>query len=202
VDEECVYVIGTPGSDIVKIGRSTNLPKRLEAIRRMCPVPLEVLWRTPGGCDLEYGLHGHFASIRSHGEWFRFVDVDPVAAIRQAVESGAWRIPLAQRSPAPPKKDRTEELAREKVALDEFDLLTAAYFEAHERFEKAREELHEAIARILEERSLRPSEVVAHTPYDRNHVGRIAKRARVAPLREKTVESARAPRPTASEEAA
>ncbi|MEV5347157.1 GIY-YIG nuclease family protein [Streptomyces achromogenes] len=187
--EEVVYVIGSPGINIVKIGRSTDLPKRLGALRRMCPVPLEVLWYTPGGCDLEYGLHGHFASIRSHGEWFRFEDADPVSAIRQVVESGAWKVHLARRSTPAPKKDRTEELARAKAALDEISKLSAEYLDAQEMFEKAREDLHAAIARHLGERNARPSEVVEHTPYDRNHVDRIRKGAGVAPLRRRTVRS-------------
>lgn len=86
MSEECVYVLGTPGSNVVKIGRTTNLKKRLADIQRMSPVPLEVLWTHPGGFELESALHRRFANIRSHGEWFRF-DRSPVTSIREAVEA-------------------------------------------------------------------------------------------------------------------
>jgi hypothetical protein len=87
--DEVVYVLGTPGSNTVKIGRTTNLAKRLADIQRMSPVPLSVLWSTPGGHELETRLHRHFATHRSHGEWFTF-EADPVRAIKEAVEMEPW----------------------------------------------------------------------------------------------------------------
>jgi hypothetical protein len=69
VTEERVYVIGSPGSSTVKIGRTVDLKKRLAEIQRMSPVPLEVLWSTPGGHELETHLHRHLRPSRSHGEW-------------------------------------------------------------------------------------------------------------------------------------
>jgi hypothetical protein len=89
-DQEHVYVIGSPGSSIVKIGRTTNLANRLAAIQRMSPVPLKVLWTHPGGNELESNLHRYFASRRSHGEWFDFRAGDPVGSVRTAVETRAW----------------------------------------------------------------------------------------------------------------
>lgn len=87
---EVVYVLGTPGSNTVKIGRTTNLPRRLADIQRMSPVPLTVLWTHPGGSELEANLHRHFKAIRSHGEWFNFADA-PVDLIRKAVAEKPWR---------------------------------------------------------------------------------------------------------------
>ncbi|WP_328632030.1 GIY-YIG nuclease family protein [Streptomyces sp. NBC_00356] len=86
---EVVYVIGTPGSFTVKIGRTTDVTRRLAAIQRMSPVPLIVLWTHPGGHELETALHRHFKSIRSHGEWFKFTD-PPVELIRTAVTDRPW----------------------------------------------------------------------------------------------------------------
>jgi T5orf172 domain. len=86
---EVVYVLGTPGSNIVKIGRTTNLHKRFADIQRMSPVPLLILWTHPGGSELETNLHRHFKAIRSHGEWFNF-EGDPVNQIRNAVSSRPW----------------------------------------------------------------------------------------------------------------
>lgn len=87
--EEVVYVLGTPGSNMVKIGRTTNLTKRFAEIQRMSPVPLAVLWDCPGGHELETRLHRHFASLRTHGEWFSFRR-DAVQLIRWAVEDEPW----------------------------------------------------------------------------------------------------------------
>lgn len=90
--EECVYVIGTPSSQTVKIGRTIQIKKRLADIQRMSPVPLEVLWTHPGGRELETNLHRRFASLRSHGEWFTFTE-DPVTAVSQAVLEDVWPEP-------------------------------------------------------------------------------------------------------------
>ena len=87
---EIVYVLGTPGSHTVKIGRTTNLAKRVAEIQRMSPVPLVVLWTHPGGHELETNLHRHFAPSRSHGEWFTFASGNPVQEIKAAVEATPW----------------------------------------------------------------------------------------------------------------
>ncbi|WP_158710204.1 GIY-YIG nuclease family protein [Streptomyces katrae] len=102
MSDEVVYVIGTPTSTVVKIGRTTRLAKRLADIQRMSPVPLEVLWTHPGGHDLETNLHRQFSGLRSHGEWFTF-QADPVAMVAWAVESQPWdrpKLSLQKRKPA------------------------------------------------------------------------------------------------------
>jgi hypothetical protein len=83
---EVVYVIGSPSSRLVKIGRTKNLKKRFGDIQRMSPAPLEVLWSTPGGHKLEQALHERFRTQRSHGEWFDFGTTDAVKAVAQAVD--------------------------------------------------------------------------------------------------------------------
>lgn len=89
MSDEVVYVIGTPTSSVVKIGRTTRLAKRLADIQRMSPVPLAVLWSHPGGHELETCLHRQFAGLRSHGEWFTF-QADPVEMVAWAVASEPW----------------------------------------------------------------------------------------------------------------
>lgn len=84
-----------------------------------------------------------------------------------------------------------EERARADAALKELDKLTAAYEAAKKPFEEARDALHDAIVKHLKERNARPGEVSDHTPYDRNHIRRIASAAGVPPLRERTVRSAK-----------
>ncbi|WP_443057811.1 GIY-YIG nuclease family protein [Streptomyces sp. NBC_00724] len=67
---DVVYVIGSPDSPLVKIGRTGNITKRLADLRRMSPAPLDLLCTLPGGAALEAALHRRFAPQRRHGEWF------------------------------------------------------------------------------------------------------------------------------------
>lgn len=87
--EERVYVIGTPGSRTVKIGRTNNVAKRFGEIQRMSPVPLALLWSHPGGHELETRLHRQFSALRVHGEWFCFQN-DPIILIQWAVTEEPW----------------------------------------------------------------------------------------------------------------
>jgi hypothetical protein len=97
VTGEVVYVLGAPGSNTVKIGRTANLAERFGIIQRMSPVPLSVLWQCPGGHALETYLHRHFAGFRSHGEWFAFGDRDPVQLIEAAALSATLERPQRTR---------------------------------------------------------------------------------------------------------
>ncbi|MFC8704122.1 GIY-YIG nuclease family protein [Streptomyces anulatus] len=92
MNEERVYVIGTPGSKTVKIGRSIDLPKRHAEIQRMSPVPLSLLWSHPGDHTLETNLHRQFSGLRVHGEWFTF-QADPVTMVAWAVKTKPWGEP-------------------------------------------------------------------------------------------------------------
>ncbi|MFI1608062.1 GIY-YIG nuclease family protein [Streptomyces griseofuscus] len=99
-ETSCVYVIGSPGSSLVKVGTTTQLAKRLRVLQLSSPVPLEVVWSMPGDRASEAALHEHFAHLREHGEWFDFGDDDPVRAVQAAAEAG---LP-AQRRTAQPRK--------------------------------------------------------------------------------------------------
>lgn len=85
-----------------------------------------------------------------------------------------------------------EEKAREQAALTRLDKLTTKFRVTHEAHEKAREELRVAIVEILMERQAAPGKVAEHSPYDRNHIRRIADAAGVPPLRTRTVRSVKA----------
>ncbi|TDD64792.1 hypothetical protein E1262_27275 [Jiangella aurantiaca] len=71
----------------------------------------------------------------------------------------------------------------EAAALAELDRLTASYTAAAANLERARAELHDAIIRHLRERSAPPGKIADHTPYDRNHIGRLGRAAGVPPIR-------------------
>lgn len=76
---------------------------------------------------------------------------------------------------------------RQDAALAELDTLTAAFKEAESQLEQAREAIQEAIVRHLRERNAPPGKIAEHSPYDRNHVGRIRDAAGIPPLRTPTV---------------
>ncbi|WP_354006180.1 GIY-YIG nuclease family protein [Streptomyces sp. NBC_00154] len=80
---DVVYVIGSPDSPLVKIGRTGDIARRLAGLRRMSPVPLDVLCTMPGGAALEAALHRRFAPQRRHGEWFE-LGRNPADAVRSA----------------------------------------------------------------------------------------------------------------------
>lgn len=83
-----------------------------------------------------------------------------------------------------------EERAAKEAAMQELDELTATYRATEKAHEEARQALRTAIVDKLMTRTLRPSEVEAHTPYDRVHIGRIAREAGVPPLRTRSKKSA------------
>jgi hypothetical protein len=82
--------------------------------------------------------------------------------------------------------ERAQQAARDQLAE-----LSAAYTEAEAKLEEAREALNTGIVAVLKARTLGPSEVTRIVPYERQHVGRIAKAGGVPPLRERTVVSAK-----------
>lgn len=118
--EEVVYVLGTPGSNTVKIGRTTNLAKRVADIQRMSPVPLAALWHCPGGHELETQLHRHFANLRSHGEWFTF-RVNAVQLIQWAVEDEPWQRPKVKLKKVAKRVKRARPIPPPRTPLSERD---------------------------------------------------------------------------------
>lgn len=78
---EVVYLVGSRDCSLVKIGWTTGLTKRLRDIQSMSPLPLTVLWTTPGSRETEARLHAAFAAYRAHGEWFDFGTADPIELI-------------------------------------------------------------------------------------------------------------------------
>jgi hypothetical protein len=69
------------------------------------------------------------------------------------------------------------------AAAAELDELTGAFNQAQTDLSDARKELQKGITRHLMARSAPPGVLSDHTPYDRNHVGRLGKAAGVPPLR-------------------
>ncbi|WP_256123215.1 GIY-YIG nuclease family protein [Streptomyces sp. EN16] len=84
-NQERVYLIGSPGSPLVKIGWTDNPKRRLRHLQTGSPVPLEFLAVFEGGHIVEGELHRRFADRRRHGEWFD-LGPDPVAAVSPFVK--------------------------------------------------------------------------------------------------------------------
>lgn len=81
--------------------------------------------------------------------------------------------------------------ARMDGALAELDALTAVFRAAETALDKAREDVQEAIVRHLREQNAPPGKIAEHSPYDRNHVGRLRDAAGVPALRKPTVRPAK-----------
>jgi hypothetical protein len=67
---ELVYFItGAPG--FVKIGYTTDLAKRIQALQIGCPLVIEVLAFARGDRGVEQDYHYKFRAWRQSGEWFK-----------------------------------------------------------------------------------------------------------------------------------
>ncbi len=66
----CVYFICHEGA--VKIGRTSDLKKRMETIQTSCHAPIELFYSFWTDKETETELHRIFSDIRLKGEWFIF----------------------------------------------------------------------------------------------------------------------------------
>ncbi len=95
--QSVVYFICS--GDLIKIGTTTCLPERLQAIQTSSPDAPEILLVVPGGLTEEKQVHALFREDRVRGEWFRpsqrliqFIDDRADQDIRHAPHDGlfAW----------------------------------------------------------------------------------------------------------------
>lgn len=66
-----VYFVRRGGSDKIKIGTTTNMDSRINALKHPLTGKLRVLATIPGGRDVEKQMHARFKQYRIAGEWFR-----------------------------------------------------------------------------------------------------------------------------------
>jgi hypothetical protein len=66
-----IYFMGA--GDLVKIGFTTDLKRRLTMVQVGCPTPITLIGTIPGTPVVEKNLHRLFYKHRHHGEWFRLV---------------------------------------------------------------------------------------------------------------------------------
>lgn len=80
-----VYFVGATGTELIKIGSAFDIELRLEQLRTISPLPLNLLFYVlHGGETMERRLHKMYRRRRSHGEWYR-VDVAELQAATDAL---------------------------------------------------------------------------------------------------------------------
>ncbi|MGW0836509.1 GIY-YIG nuclease family protein [Streptomyces prunicolor] len=82
-----MYVIGSVGSHIVKIGYSKAPEKRLWFLQVGSPAELFVLAAFDGDQALEAALHRYFRAFHVRGEWFD-LGSNPAESVRAAADLG------------------------------------------------------------------------------------------------------------------
>jgi hypothetical protein len=65
-----VYFVWDGGP--VKIGFSTDIPKRIAALQTGCAHPIDLIHSVLGSVEDEAAFHARFAHLRLSGEWFAF----------------------------------------------------------------------------------------------------------------------------------
>jgi hypothetical protein len=67
-----LYVVQSGDHGPIKIGRSKNVHRRIQAMQTGHPVRLRLLAIGPGMGELEMRFHYSFGGIRVHSEWFQW----------------------------------------------------------------------------------------------------------------------------------
>jgi hypothetical protein len=65
-----VYFIAAVDAGKIKIGKTTNIQKRMATLTTMSPVPLQLVHSVQYDNNLERRIHEHLKEYRAHGEWF------------------------------------------------------------------------------------------------------------------------------------
>jgi hypothetical protein len=154
---EFVYVMGSTGSQTVKIGRSVDPKRRLAQIQTMSPVPLELLALHVGDHEVETYLHRRFAIQRTHGEWFTFED-DPLKQVAEAIQAHAAEKRALEAMPCPAQM-RLE-------LLEQVDQASAAFLQARHDLEQLIREAREAGVPL--------TAIAKHSGFSREWVRKIA----------------------------
>lgn len=73
-----VYVVQMEESELYKIGRTVNLPRRMSEFGILLPFPYKLVTarRVGDARTTESHLHSHFSNSRLNGEWFRLTAED------------------------------------------------------------------------------------------------------------------------------
>lgn len=69
--DHCVYFILAEATKMVKIGTTSDLAKRMAALKTASAVPLQIVYVCDGDEVVERWFHDRFAEYRTTGEWFQ-----------------------------------------------------------------------------------------------------------------------------------
>lgn len=94
-----VYFIVAPEVEMVKIGKTTDLEKRMATLKTMSPTKLQLGVSMDYDDWLESRIHKHFKEHRSHGEWF-FAD-EPIVDFMQGYRDKGIEYVVAEVGDAP-----------------------------------------------------------------------------------------------------
>lgn len=82
-----VYFIAAVDAGKIKIGKTTNMQKRMATLVTMSPIELKVLHTVQYDARLERRIHNHLKKYRAHGEWF-YADKPVLDFIRSVKKEG------------------------------------------------------------------------------------------------------------------
>lgn len=97
-----VYIVEAVGTELVKIGFSSDPERRVKSMRTQCPFPIEVLACVEGDRVREKLFHRKFRHLRTSGEWFK--KTPEVVAFAKALGTDAYGIVEEPIAPLPPVK--------------------------------------------------------------------------------------------------
>jgi hypothetical protein len=100
-----VYLVQAGTDGPVKIGWARVVARRLGELQGASPVELELRRALDGPPELEAALHGAFAALRLHGEWFEPAVLDGLDQALADIELPSAKMPSTQvwRQPARPR---------------------------------------------------------------------------------------------------
>ena len=85
------YIVHATGTDLYKIGSSTDVRRRISGLQSGSANLLEIV-TVVEGTDVERILHDIFADYRRHGEWFELDNPLLVLIVRTAAhQQSRWR---------------------------------------------------------------------------------------------------------------
>ncbi len=107
-----VYFAATD-SDVVKIGWSADLRRRLGNLTSSNHQALRVLAIVPGGAELEALFHERFSEDRIHGEWFRLSP--SIRALVESINAGHYQAPAGYMHDAKVKPASRKDLSPDSL---------------------------------------------------------------------------------------
>lgn len=82
-----IYFVASVADGLIKIGRTTDIEKRMAGLCNMSPTPLQLVAAVKYHPYLERLIHDHLSDYRAHGEWF-YADKPVIEFLREVKRGG------------------------------------------------------------------------------------------------------------------